>query len=333
MSWLVMSVVPMTTWAQQRPSEQNVPHEQNVSGRLSFADAGANCGRIMVELEVIEMQPVESVYLDANCGFKFTHISKGSYFIHVDIDGYDEVRQRVDVSDVFADTPNLITMLPAPGRGRGVMSRGGKPVIDVSEILDQYPKKAVDLYNKARESRDKGKNGQAIDQLQQATKIAPTFYQAHNTLGLAYKDAGRLEDAEQEFIIAHQINRYSAEPLVNLSGLYLDKNEPERAVEVSEEAVEANSRSVPALFNLGLALYRVSRLDKAETTFKKCLELAPKMFQVHLALANVYLKLRRFDSLLDQLNTYLQENPTGPDREQVERLRNQVIKAKGGDGQ
>jgi len=325
-SWLVITVVPMTTWAQQ------FPREQSVSGRLNFSQVGGNCDHIMIELEAIENQPVESVYVDSNCSFKFTHVPRGTYFVHVDVAGFEEVRQRIDVSDAFADAFNLITMVPAPGRARPGLSADRRAVVDVSELLDQYPKKAVDLYNKGRDLREKGKNDQAIASLQQAVKIAPTFFQAHNSLGLAYKDAGRLDDAEEEFIVAHQINRYSAEPLINLSGLYLDRNEPERAAEASQEAVLTNSRSAPALFNLGLALYRLARLDKAEDAFKKCLEVAPKMFQVHLALANVYLKLRKFDNLLDQLNTYLEENPSAKDREQVERLRNQVMKARG-DGQ
>src|SRR5262245_14598146 len=272
-SWLVVSVVPMTTWA------QSPQREQSVSGRLNFSQTGASCDRIMVELEVIENQPVESIYADSNCSFKFTHVPRGVYYIHVNVDGFDEVRQRVDVSDAYADGMNLVTMAPAPSRTRVARSGDRRASVDVSELLEQYPKKAVDLYNKGRDLREKGKNQQSISPLEQAIKIAPEFFQAHNTLGLAYRDAGRLDDAEQELIAAHQINRYSAEPLINLSGLYLDRNEPERAAEVSQEAVLNNSRSAPALFNLGMALYKLSRLDKAEDAFKRCLDVAPKMFQ------------------------------------------------------
>jgi len=35
------------------------------------------------------------------------------------------------------------------------------------------------------------------------------------------------------------------------------------------------------------------------------------MAQVRLMLANVYLKLRHYDSLMDQLDSYLKENPKG----------------------
>src|SRR5204863_8617667 len=120
------------------------------------------------------------------------------------------------------------------------------------ETFDQAPRTAVDLYQQASDNEKKGKNDQAIDQLEQAVKIAPNFYQAHNNLGLAYKEAGRLTDAEEQFVRAHQINSHNPEPLINLSSLYLQENQPERALETSQEAVNVNGRSAPALFNLGL---------------------------------------------------------------------------------
>jgi hypothetical protein len=52
------------------------------------------------------------------------------------------------------------------------------------------------------------------------------------------------------------------------------------------------------------------------------------MFQVHLALANVYMKLRQYDRMADQLTTYLNENPNSPERAQVEKLRDQALKAR-----
>jgi Tfp pilus assembly protein PilF len=314
--WALMTIVPLSTWAQGN-------RDRTISGKLMF-DQGVSCDRVKVELEVAEMQPVETVYADATCSFRFVQPASGHYMIHVDVDGYEEVHQRIENTDVEGYT--TIQMIPASGR----ISRKEhtQASLDVSEVLDQYPRKAVDLYGKALDSHKKGKIDQAIKQLQEALKIAPNFYPAHNTLGMIYRDAGQLDNAEEQFVQAHQINSHNPDPLVNLSSLYLQENKPERAAEVSQEAVLENSRSAPALFNWGVALYKLSKLDKAEEVLKRALDVAPKMAQVHLALANVYLKLRRYDSLLDQLNTYLEQNPKGRDREQVEHLRDQVLKAK-----
>jgi Tfp pilus assembly protein PilF len=319
--WVLMTIVPLSTSAQQNN------RGRSISGKLLF-DRGASCERVKVELEVAEMQTVETVYADATCTFKFSQPASGSYLIHVDVDGYEEVHQRVESTDI--DGYTTIQMIPATGRI--VRKEQTRASVDVSEIFDRYPRKAVDLYDKALDNHKKGKNEEAIKQLKDALKIAPDFYQAHNVLGMMYRDAGQLDNAEEQFVQAHQINSHNPDPLVNLSSLYLQENKPDRAAEVSQEAVLENARSAPALFNLGVALYKLSKLDKAEEALKRALDVAPKMAQVHLALANVYLKLRRYDSLLEQLNAYLEQNPKGPEREQVEKLREQILKATKSDG-
>ena len=68
---------------------------------------------------------------------------------------------------------------------------------------------------------------------------------------------------------AHDLNSTGVEPLVNLVTLYLDENEPVRAVTVGEQAVKANSHSGPAFFSLGMALYKAAMLDRAEAALKR----------------------------------------------------------------
>ena len=69
-------------------------------------------------------------------------------------------------------------------------------------------------------------------------------------------------------------------------------------------------------------------LDKAEVALKRALELAPKMANVRLMLANVYLKLRRYDNTLEQLNSYIAENPHGDRVAEVQQMREELMSAK-----
>ena len=319
--WALMTIVPLSTWAQ-------AGHDHNISGRLIFT-TGATCDRVKVELEVSEMQPIQTVYADPMCTFKFLMPGNGTYLVHVDIDGYEEIHQRVESSNTDTDGYAVIQMIPAPGRVSNRIVEHTQASVDVSEMLDQYPKKAVSLFKKAEDAHRKHKDPEAIVHLQDALKIAPDFYPALTLLGDLYHSTGQLDKAEEQFVHAHQINNHNPEPLVNLSSIYLQEDKPERAAEVSQEAVLENERSAPALFNLGLAMYKLSKLDKAEDALKRALDAAPKMSQIHLALANVYLKWRKYDNLLDQLNAYLQQSPNGAQHEQVEKLRDQVLKAKG----
>ena len=299
--------------------------EQTISGSLISGTGNFSCDHCLITLLASGMRPVATSYLDLGGHFSFRAVPPGSYTIHAEIEGFEDVNQSVDASANFGIESNVTISLV---RKSTVARNKNGNLVDVSEFLDTYPKKAVDAYKKGLEYRKNQKSEDAMKSFETAIHIAPGFYQAHNELGVAYKEAGRTDDAEREFLAAHEVNRTSVEPLLNLTNLYLDENKPERAVSSGEEAVKTNSRSAPAFFNLGIALYKAAMPDRAEAALKKALELAPKMAAVRLMVANVYLKLRRYDNVLEQLNSYVAENPHGDQLQAVNQMRDQLLKAK-----
>src|SRR5437588_12569404 len=108
LSWIVITVVPMSIGA-QTPKDRDAC----ISGRLIFEQGNVSCERVLVELEVIEMQAIDAAYADSSCAFRFLQVSPGSYYFHIDVDGYVEIRQRVEVSESIATGNNIIQMNPA----------------------------------------------------------------------------------------------------------------------------------------------------------------------------------------------------------------------------
>lgn len=300
------------------------PAGQSIEGRLVFGDAWSGCNLCTVSLVSVSGSTVNTVYPDVDGHFRFRYVQPGLYRVRAAIDGYEEAEERVEVSDNGWTGTVRVMMNRKPKMAKQV---SGPHVVNVSEFRERYPKKAVDAFKKGLENRKKGKNDKALTLLEEAVRLAPDFYEAHNELGLAYKATGRLNDAEREFLRAHELNGSSADPLIYLSALYIDENQPERAVAASEEAVKTNSRSAPAFISLGIALYKAARLDRAEAALKKALDLGPKMAQVRLMLANVYLKLHRYDNVLEQLDGYLAENPLGDQHQTVEKMRQALLDA------
>lgn len=295
-----------------------------LSGRLVFDTAGVSCGPCHVTLIASSGQPIAMTFTDSAGNFTFENVQPGSYVIHVELEGFEDVDQEINFFEGFGAPTVLVTLK----RTASAKTTEAAAVVDTSDFLSGYPKKAVDLFKKGLDNQRKGKNDQAIKYFEQALQIAPNFYAAHNELGMAYKQAGREDQAEKEFLRAHELNRSDADPLINLTGLYIDENKPAQAVASGEKAVKANSRSAPAFLTLGMALYKFAMLDRAEAALKKALELAPKMFQVRLMLANVYLKQQRYDNLMEQLDRYLAENPNGEQRPAVEEMRQTLLKAR-----
>jgi tetratricopeptide (TPR) repeat protein len=306
-----------------------LPGSRSISGRLVAEYESLQCGiACEVRLETSGLQLIDIVHPDSQGNFQFQDVPPGTYFIRANLEGFEEVVTQVQVNGMVQSRA-LIILTRKPKLSEG----GNSAMIDVSQFLDQYPSKAVSLYKKAVSNEKKGNTEEAIRQMEEAIAIAPNFFNAYNDLGVLYRKAGRDEDAETAFVRASSLNPNSVEPLLNLGSLYIDSNRATEAVEVSEQAVKRNNTSGPALFNLGLALYRISMLDRAEDTLKRALSLAPKMFQIRLALANVYLKQQRYDSLLDQLDSYLAENPEGDQKAEVEAMREQILKAGNGAAQ
>ena len=300
--------------------------EQGISGTILSESGDLGCEHCMISLLASGGRPVATAYLDLAGHFTFQGVPAGSYTIHAEIAGFEEINQSVEIHGDMGLQNNVIITVSRRGGRRTENSGAG--IVNVADFLDAYPKKAVEAYKKGLEYKNQKKDEQAMKSLQTAIQIAPGFYQAHNELGIVYKGVGRNDDAEMEFIRAHELNRTNLEPLLNLTTLYLDENKPERAVSTGEEAVKANSRSAPAFLNLGIALYKAAMPDRAEVALKRALELAPKMASVRLMLANVYLKLHRYDNVLEQLDTYIAENPRGEQLQAVTQMRDQLMKAK-----
>ena len=299
--------------------------QQTISGTMLSERGEFSCEHCPVTLLATGGRPVATAYLDSSGHFAFQGVPPGSYIVHAEIEGFEEVNQPINANDGLGLGTNIVITVARKG-GHAVPINGG--IVNVSEFLDAYPKKAVEAYKKGQDYRKNKKDEQAMKSFETAIRIAPDFYQAHTELGILYKAAGRVDDAETEFIKAHELNRKNIEPLLNLTSLYIDENKTERAVDASEEAVKANSRSAPAFLNLGIALYKAAMLDKAEVALKRALELAPKMAAVRLMLANVYIKLHQYDNVMEQLNTYIAENPHGEQLQAVMRMRDQLLKAK-----
>ena len=307
-------------------TEAAAPSGRALNGKLVFETAGVSCNPCRVTLMTTMGQPIGMTFTDSAGNFTFENVQAGTYTVHVEIEGYERVDQDVTFLEGFgAGTTANVLVAPKPVN---TTDKSRAAIVDASEFLSAYPRKAVEQFKKGIESRKKGKGDQAMKYFEQAVKIAPKFYAAHNELGIAYKEAGRNEEAEASFLRAHELNGSDADPLINLTGLYIDENKPERAVATGEQAVKTNSRSANAFFSLGMALYKFAMLDRAEAALKKALELAPRMFQVRLMLANVYLKQQRYDNLMDQLDRYLAENPNGEQRPAVEQMRQSLIKAR-----
>ncbi|HEY2383368.1 MAG TPA: tetratricopeptide repeat protein [Terriglobia bacterium] len=306
-----------------------------IRGQIIIPTAHAS-DRILVELQKADGPPAGQTYSDTLGHYEFGALVPGSYILLVHVDGYEDIRQEVGVgSGTFGaqvvniqlrETETLISVKPTVAADQ---------VIDVNELGRNYPRKAIQDYEKSREAIRKGNNAGAIEILSGVLKIAPDFYSAHNTLGTLYQKTGRFTEAEDEYRRARELNPRSPDPLVNIGSLYIDEAALytadretagkilDNALDILEDALKMK-RSAPAYYFLGSANYRSSFYEEAEEDFKRSLALDSHMGASQLMLANVYIKQQKWQDALEHLDAYLNDNPSVSDRPQIEATRSKV---------
>jgi superkiller protein 3 len=251
------------------------------------------------------------------------------------------VHQQVDNVATFGGSAITVFLTKrssdASSRGSGLDAED-PDVIDVTQMKENLPKRAVQDYEKALTERKKGKLESAIKLLQDAIHLAPNFYNAHNSLGTLYQSLKRYTDAEKEYLRSRELNAKSDRPLTNLGSLYIEEADLQpgnaeatgktldQALDSLETAVKLNPRSAHAYYLLGLANYKSLFLEEAEAAFKKAHDLDPSLTRVNLLLANIHWRQGKWTDVLENIDAYLKENPKAPDRPAIEEMRAKVLK-------
>jgi tetratricopeptide (TPR) repeat protein len=281
-------------------------------------------------------QVIAYTYNDLSGRYHFGNLSGGTYDVVVRIEGYEESRIPVNVT---ANRSIIVNMILTPKETKVIQTNPwDSSVVNVAELNRKYPRKAVEDFQKAAESKRKGDTAKAEELLEEVVKLSPDFFDAHNMLGLVYQGMARFRDAEKQYNTSRELSPESVAPLVNLAILYLEEaeaNEKEGplvtgvmyddSLHILQDAVRMEPRNATIYYLLGVTFYRTRSYRYAEATFNEALSIDPHMGSVRLALANIYIKQQKWKDALNQFDTYLADNPKAADRGQVEAIRLKVI--------
>jgi tetratricopeptide (TPR) repeat protein len=212
-------------------------------------------------------------------------------------------------------------------------------VIDVTELTAQYPKAAVEAYEKGIDEARKGNRPAAIERLEAAITIEPSFFNAHNSLAILYHRMKQYRDAQREYREASRLNQRSAAPLVNLASLFIEEAlsnsiKDDRAARgmLNEALASLNDafRIQPGLplahYYTGMVYYLTSFYEESEDNFKKALASNDRRMVVsRLALADIYIRLQEWESAVAELEAYLHETIQAPNRQLVRSTRDAIL--------
>lgn len=133
---------------------------------------------------------------------------------------------------------------------------------------------------------------EAIEAFAQCLKLEPRNIQAENNVGLSYEALGRGEPALQAFQNGIEWEAQSPakdpEPFIELAHLYLNQNQPEKAVPYLEQCIALFPQVSKAHETLGKAYSLLHRLAQAQAELEKAVALAPATASLRCMLGQIY---------------------------------------------
>jgi Tfp pilus assembly protein PilF len=85
-----------------------------------------------------------------------------------------------------------------------------------------------------------------------------------------------------------------------------------------QDAARLEPRNARVFFLLGVLFYRANSDALAEGSLNQALFFEPYLGSARLALANLYIRQKKWNEARSQLDKYLADNPSAADRSQVE---------------
>ncbi|HEY9785440.1 MAG TPA: tetratricopeptide repeat protein [Candidatus Obscuribacterales bacterium] len=129
---------------------------------------------------------------------------------------------------------------------------------------------------------------QAEAECKQGLAIDPGMPEAHYTLGMIYKDQGRLDESIGEFREATRLDPKYAEAFAGLGVALLQKDDLAGAIQACKEAIANNSGNSTAHYGLGEAYRRQGLYDDALKELNTSLYQYRNSAPVHLSFAKTY---------------------------------------------
>lgn len=150
---------------------------------------------------------------------------------------------------------------------------------------------------------------EAIEKLQQATRLMPREARAWNHLGLAQHGAGHATEAARAYQQALTLNRNLTAAHYNLGCLHLEQNNlPSALAELtSYTALQANAAE--GWTRLGTAQWRAHQPDAAEKSFRQSLKISTRSAEAWNGLGLIQVQRRRYQDAYQQFAAALRVEP------------------------
>jgi len=177
-----------------------------------------------------------------------------------------------------------------------------------SHAIRVAPNNLIAHNNLGMALKEEGRVKEAIRHYQQALEVDANYAYAHNNWGNALSYLGKYAEAAEHYKKAIEIDPQHAKAYYNLGNIALLQSREKGAIGYYQAALRIDPYYPGAHNNIGTALARLDRIDEAIAHFQKAVQVSPGDRMALSNLRNLILQ-READRMVASLQTRLAENP------------------------
>jgi tetratricopeptide (TPR) repeat protein len=140
---------------------------------------------------------------------------------------------------------------------------------------------------------------------------------AHLNRFILHRNKKQWAEAAVDLEAAIAIKEESPQVYADLSDLYLQAREPDKAMDALRRGEERGFKSAALYFNIGAWLYNEKKYAEAMAAFEKTIEISPEMATAHRGIASSLVQLDRTSDAVPHYRRYLELRPDAEDADEI----------------
>jgi tetratricopeptide (TPR) repeat protein len=150
---------------------------------------------------------------------------------------------------------------------------------------------------------------EAIGELREAIRLKPDIVAAHNNLGIALRDQGKLSEAIAAYREAIRLQPGAVEPHHGLAVALTSQGKLEEAIVQLREAIRIRPDFANARISLGVALMDQGKVEEAITEYRTAIRLKPDYALTHYNLGSALRAQEKVEEAIAEYHTALRLKP------------------------